>query len=276
MILLTGATGLLSSGILQRLVEGGWKVCYIKRETSDLHRVARVAESCKWYNLKAGIIKQIFEENSIHMVIHCATNYGREDSEYFEVYQTNLFVPFELLENAIRYECRTFINTDTFFVKQIGCLWEDGKKPYRNTYTTMKYLFTYIVREQIAKWNKSFLNLQLEHLYGVGDSEGKFVNHILRQLRENVREIELTEGTQLRDWIYIEDALEAYMAVVRQTGRFAIGAFHQIEVGTGEEKSFRVFVETAKRIMNSSSKLLFGKNRWGKVNCYPLTRMLAC
>ncbi len=261
MILLTGATGFLGSGVLRRLIADGWDVCCIKRKTSDLYRVEGIMGECKWYNLEAGVIEQIFRDNPIQMVIHCATNYGREDTEYFNVYQTNVILPLELLEYAIKYGCRVFINTDTFFVKGIRCLWEERGKPYRSVYTTTKYLFTHIVKEQIAKWDVAFLNLQLEHLYGAGDGEHKFANFVLGQLQRNVDEIELTEGTQVRDWIYIEDALEAYGIVVSQAEHFAKGALHQIEVGTGEGRSVREFVETAKRVVGSSTKLLFGKKK---------------
>lgn len=259
MILLTGATGFLGSNLLKRLMEARFDVCSIKRMSSSLHRVEEVIDCCKWYDWQPGIIKQIFKDNPIRIVIHCATNYGREDSEYFNVYQTNLFFPLEILEYAIKYGCKYFINTDTFSVKEIDCIWKDGKKPYKGVYTTTKYLFTHIVRDQIEKWDISFINFQLEHLYGPKDGEKKFVGFLLKQLQENVKELELTEGTQIRDWIYLEDVLDAYITVIRQISNFKSRAFHQIEVGTGNGSSVREFVEIAKSLTNSSTELLFGK-----------------
>ncbi len=261
MILLTGATGFLGSSLLKRFLEARYDVCCVKRKSSNLHRVSEVINCCKWYDLEPGIIEQIFKENPIRIVIHCATNYGREDCEYFKVYQTNVFFPLELLEFGLKYGCKYFINTDTFSVKEIDCLWGGSRKPYKGAYTITKYMFTHIVREQIAKWDISFINLQLEHLYGPNDGENKFVNSILRQLQENVKELELTEGLQVRDWVYLEDVEDAYMSVLRQIERFGSRAFHQIEVGTGEGRSVREFVETAKRLTNSSTELLFGKRQ---------------
>lgn len=261
MVLLTGATGFLGSGLLKRLLHAGWEVCCIKRKTSDCLRVKEIMGQCRWYDLGQGVIEKIFQGHPIQMVIHCATDYGKEPGGYFDVYRANVAFPLELLEYALKYGCQYFINTDTFFVKAIKCPQAAGKELYRSAYTRTKYLLTYIVKGQIAGWDIAFLNMQLEHLYGEDDGEQKFASFILRQLRENRSQVELTEGTQIRDWVYMEDVLDAYMAVIQCRSQFGIRRFHPFEVGTGEGHSLKEFVQAVKEQTGSSTRLLFGKRQ---------------
>ncbi|MCI8992068.1 MAG: NAD(P)-dependent oxidoreductase [Eubacterium sp.] len=258
MILLTGATGFLGSNLLKKLLDDGQEVCCIKRNKSDCRRIEKVKNACVWYDLETEPAERIFQDHKIELVIHCATDYGRNEADYFKVYQTNVFFPLKLLECAVKYGCKYFINTDTFSVKMIDYLWRDSMPLYRDTYHKSKYLFTHIAKDYLDKWDIAFINLQLEHIYGPDDGEGKFVSYVLDNLQKCADQIELTEGKQIRDWIYLDDVVEAYTAVVNQRQKFAKGKFHQLEVGTGVGTSLREFVETAKKVTNSTTKLLFG------------------
>ena len=104
----------------------------------------------------------------------------------------------QALGTAIKYGCKIFINTHTFFVKAIEYLWNSENMIYKSAHTTSKYLFSLIVRDQIEKWNISLSYLQLVHLYESRDREYKFLNYILRKLKENKQEIALMEGKQIR------------------------------------------------------------------------------
>lgn len=269
MILLTGATGFLGSNLLKRLLNDGQDVCCIKRTASDCKRIEKVKNECIWYDSETDSIEQIFREFEIELVIHCATDYGRKESDYFKVYETNVFFSLKLLECAVEYGCKYFINTDTFFTKMIDYLWMDDVPLYRDTYLKSKYLFTHIAKDGLDKWDIAFINLQLEHIYGPDDGEGKFVSFLLENLQKGTDQIELTKGEQIRDWIYLDDAVEAYIAVIHNRKKFTGGQFHQLGVGTGVGTSLREFAETAKRVTNSKANLLFGAKdmKHGELSC---------
>jgi nucleoside-diphosphate-sugar epimerase len=75
-----------------------------------------------------------------------------------------------------------------------------------------------------------------------------------------VLQIELTPGEQKRDFIYIDDVVSAYMLLLEKgqnTFRFS-----EYDVGSGEAVSIRRFVETAKRLSESTTDLLFGKKTY--------------
>lgn len=272
MILLTGATGFLGSRLLRELINEKYEVICIKRSTSNCSRVQDMLSLCKWHDDDKDDMEGLFRDNEIDTIIHCATNYGRNPEEYIEVYESNLAFPLRLIKYALKFECRYFINTDTFFVREIKNLWKNNEHIYMNAYVKSKYVFTNIVKDQIDAFGLAFINLQMEHIYGPDDGKGKFVNYLMKNLMENVTAIELTEGKQKRDWIYIEDAISAYIVILKKRKVFAPGAYYNFEVGTGVETSLREFAETLKKLTNSTTRLEFGKR---EMNPYELQNSCA-
>ena len=63
-------------------------------------------------------------------------------------------------------------------------------------------------------YNIKFINARLFHLYGPSDKPTKFVNSIIQSLKNNLPTIDLTSGTQRRDFIYIDDAIEAFLLII--------------------------------------------------------------
>ena len=53
--------------------------------------------------------------------------------------------------------------------------------------------------------------MKFDHFYGPGDSSFKFPIMIINQCLKNEKKIKLTKGIQLRDFIYIDDLIRAYM-----------------------------------------------------------------
>jgi dTDP-D-glucose 4,6-dehydratase len=60
--------------------------------------------------------------------------------------------------------------------------------------------------------------MKLEHMYEPKDDETKFVPWLISQLQQGVERVPLAEGKQLRDFIYIDDVVTAYMKLLGKTG----------------------------------------------------------
>jgi nucleoside-diphosphate-sugar epimerase len=93
-------------------------------------------------------------------------------------------------------------------------------------------------------------------MYGPGDDSFKFTTFIFESLKNNLPQIELTPGEQKRDFIYIDDVVDAYVVLLEKQQQEA--EFSEYEIGSGEAISIREFVETAKKIAKAKTELVFG------------------
>lgn len=256
-ILLTGATGFLGSKILKRLIQRGEKVILIKRSGSNVRRIEKEIEKCAVYNLDEIQIEEVFEKEKPEVVIHCAAAYGRSGRETSAVVETNLMLGIRMLTAAEECGCRYFINTGTFAFKQIA---EEGRIDhpiYMADYTLSKHQF---IRwgESFASHNRiHFITMNLEHIFGEDDEEGKFILFVEKNCTSNVASIELSDGMQLRDYIYTENVVDAYLCVLDNLER--IVGYREFEVGMGEPVLLKEFVTMIKDISKSSTCLEFGK-----------------
>lgn len=255
-ILLTGATGFLGSHLLKAMLHAGYEVSIIKRATSDLGRIVEVEGKYDSFNVPEASISQIFSTHQIDLVCHCATAYGRGSAETTKIVDGNLRFPVELLENAMRNGCKYFINTDSFFCKQLPERLEQNEPIYMPEYTLTKHQFREWGKLYANQGRITFINLQMEHIYGPNDSLGKFVPWVENQLANNVAEIALTDGIQLRDFVYVDDVVDVYLDVLKRVRSFK--GYENFEVGSGQAMSVRQFVERLKDKVGASTKLNFG------------------
>tara|TARA_B100001057_G_C22741228_1_gene907839 strand:+ start:445 stop:1320 length:876 start_codon:yes stop_codon:yes gene_type:complete len=245
-ILLTGATGFLGSHILKKLLQVGKDVVVIIRKESSLDRINNLKGfSVFVINNDFSNIKDLYKEYSINIIIHLATDYGRDLSNS-SVLSSNVTFPSKLIELADPKKLKLIINTDTFSSK-----FQDSS--YLKEYITSKKIF--------KKYLKSIkdiqiFTLQLEHIFGEFDSKGKFFTFLVESMLNNQKFIKLTLGTQKRDFIYVSDVVDAYLTVLNN--RKSLKNYEEFEVGRGFSISVREFVSIIHKVIGSKSKLLFG------------------
>ena len=243
--LVTGATGFLGSHVVKKLLAEGQKVVILKRSFSNTKRLATELSKVKSYDIdKLDDFADVFREQHIDVVIHTATCYGRQGEAVEEIYDVNLKFPLKLLELTLRFNTDTFFNTDTILSK------------YLNWYALSKKQFSEI-GQQFAHLGKiNFIDAKLEHMYGEDDANTKFVTFMLEALQNNQDELKLTAGEQRRDFIYVDDVVEAYWKILISQGNDK--KYQQYEVGTGKTISIKELVMLAKSITKSQTKLVFG------------------
>ncbi len=256
-ILLTGATGFVGSHLLRALLEKGYNVVIVKRSFSNCARIEKCISKCTAYNLDEKELEAIFRGYRFQAVIHCATEYGGKDSAALDVVNSNLMFSLSLLETAVRFQCEYFINTDSFFTKQLSeRLWSSALI-YKPEYTLSKYQFRQWGKLWSTERRINFINLQMEHIYGPMDSRTKFIPYIVHAMKTGVASLELTDGEQVRDFIHVKDVVTAYITVLENLEH--LSGYQNFEVGTGVPCTLRQFVEKLHTELNSKTQLNFGK-----------------
>lgn len=247
-ILLTGATGFLGSHLLERLLEENHQVVVLKRSTSDTWRIKHRLDQVTSFNVDQQPIEAAFAENKIEAVIHTACHYGRNQDSMSQVIDSNLMFSVKVLEMAIRYNTGTFFNTGTLL------------PDYLNTYSLSKKQFSEWLKQSSSKIQS--VTLKLEHMYGPKDDKTKFVPWLLDKMIHSKEEIKLTKGEQLRDFIFIDDVISAYMVLLNATD--TLPSYAEFDVGTAQPITVRSFVETLSHVVekeigtNVNQRLNFG------------------
>jgi nucleoside-diphosphate-sugar epimerase len=240
-VLVTGASGFLGSNLVRACLKSGYLVMAYKRRTTDLWRLKDVADCVQWFDVEE--LDVPFLKNKINHVIHTATSYGRENEKASDLVLTNLLFPLKLYELALTFGVNTFFNTDTVLYK------------YLNPYALSKKQFSQWLR--YLSGTTKVINVELEHLYGPGDDSSKFVSYVIDQCINNVPEIKLTPGEQKRDFIYIEDAVNAYLCLLKNVGQLQ-SSYSEIALGSGTVTMVKKLVDLIAKITKSNTKLLFG------------------
>ena len=244
-ILITGGTGFLGRNICRSLVENKMEVCLLVRKTSNVDLIndflksvkVVVIGSDKWRN-------EVFSWNA-DCFLHFATSYGRKNESIVDINLSNVVFPLELLK--IAEEMKTpplFINTDTSLPRDV------------NTYSRSKKYFLECLRnsEKLPR----MVNIILESFYGPGD--GQFMSIMANKIKQNVDEIDLTLGTQKRDYLFYKDVISAYMKIIEVSQKQS-KRYEEYELGSGEAYTIKSII----KIMLEESGNTMTQINWGAV-----------
>jgi nucleoside-diphosphate-sugar epimerase len=245
-IALTGGTGFVGRALLDELLRVGHNVVALNRRVEP--RALPSHKRLSW--VSQSTLEDDLMSRRFDAVVHLATVYG-QGVNCSQIIETNVKLPLRLLEYACFGGCSFFINTDTFFAKP------QFNYPHMLPYIQSKRdLLTWLTISASATTDLKIVNARLEHVYGFGDSQQKFVPYIFNKLVFN-DSIDLTPGEQRRDFIHINDVVAAFMAIIKSAARIPAGIF-EVEIGLGASDSVRDFVELARKISNSKSKINYG------------------
>ena len=242
----------MGSNLLKKLLVNNFEVILLKRSFSNLDRIYSVLEhpNLTLFDLDIDKIERVFSNGAIESIIHTATEYGRSGLPIHLVLETNLVYPIKLIELGVKYGVKTFINTDSYFNK---CS------------LNYSHLSNYIVsKRNLVSWLKVLsdhiyiANVALEHIYGPFDSQTKFVGSLIQSVAiKKAERVALTLGHQRRDFIYVDDATEAYIYLLNYMSTTK-EKFSEFQLGTGNSVSVRTFAEIIKSLSHSRTILGFG------------------
>lgn len=246
-IAVLGSTGYLGQKIVRRLLaENSHQICCVHRETSDLSKYADVKDKLVFCKSDYRSLKQyLCSGTPVDCMINASCSYMRGASPE-EITESNLIFPLRAMNQAMENPHRKiplrYISMGT------------GLPDDFNIYTFAKKELNQFGRFYGEQQKIQFINMKLQNFYGPGEPEDRFLPDCIQRMRRN-QPVPLTNGEQLRDFVHVEDVLDAVMLVLHHQ---ELPAYLDLPIGTGQAPSIREMVHYLKELIGSRSQLQFG------------------
>ena len=194
-------------------------------------------------------------EEEFDLFIHCATNYvkGANPRNLGTMINDNVEIPISIVRHFAQFGLANVINTGTCFEYNFDSevVTEKSPKSAYNEYALTKIMF----QAALESLGLNVTTLKLMTPYGPGDNL-KLVRLIIEAHLRKER-LELSEGFQRIDLIYISDVVSAYIKaaamLLRRNNEIA-----EYLVGAGKTTSIRELVNLIERHTNTYGLVEYG------------------
>jgi nucleoside-diphosphate-sugar epimerase len=257
-IFLTGGTGYIGSNLARSLINIGFEVAILKRESSDLTEyLGDISDSVKFFDYKGNYdsVDNAIDQFAPDAAIHLASYYtfSHTKNEIDVLVDSNIRLGLYLLESMTNHNVKYLINTGTSFEHYM----DEGYNPV-NLYAATKHAFENLIRFYTECESISCVTLKLFDTYGPGDKRKKLI-WMLKEKARNGEEINLSGGEQVVDFVYIEDVVNAFIQALENISHKPIGFFKSYGVSSGERMTLKRFIGLFEEVYGKKLNVNFGK-----------------
>ncbi|MBC7248346.1 MAG: SDR family NAD(P)-dependent oxidoreductase [Actinobacteria bacterium] len=247
-ILVTGGAGFIGSNLVDTLLEEGHTVTVVDNLSTgkfeNLYRVKDAARENRFsflhMDIRDGNVVAAFKGKELDAVIHLAAQPDVRVSVKDPVFDAdvNVLGTINLLQLAAQNGVRRFINTSSG-----GCVYgepdslpvsEDAPRRPDSPYGVSKLVAEEYIRYYERTYGLACCTLALANVYGPRQNpfgEAGVVAIFIGKILAGEEPVIFGTGEQTRDFVYVEDVVDAYRAAL-STGE---GEF--LNIGTGVETS---------------------------------------
>jgi len=239
-IIVTGGTGFVGYNLASRLIGMGHEV--FVTGSPDEAGIPEGARLVGW--AAAGAME-------FDACMHQAANNDTMEGDLQKVMRANVFEPARLFNSLASKGCRKFVYASS------AAVYGNGPAPYResqeakplNPYAVSKLAFEEFAADFARETASSVIGLRYCNVYGPGESHKGRRSSMILQLRNQMasgsRPRIFRDGEQRRDWVYVDDAVEANVAGLESDKS---GVFN---VAGGRAVTFNYMVEVINRCMGT-------------------------
>lgn len=266
-VLVTGGAGFIGSHVVDRLVEEGHEVVVVDDlSTGKRKHVNRAAVLYK-LDVQSGRLEKVFRNERPSIVIHLAAQVSVRQSVENPILdaQVNVLGTMNVLHQAARHGARKVI----FASSGVAIYGEQEMHPAPESHPTRPlsaYGISKLCGEHYLSYFQRVSGLQVVSLryasvYGPRqDPEGEagVVAIFIRKMLNNEQPIINGNGRQTRDFVFVDDVVQANLAVMAQEAQ---GVYN---VGTGVETSVNELFRMLAGLTGSPCKEVHGPAKVGE------------
>jgi UDP-glucose 4-epimerase len=249
-VLVTGGAGFIGSHLVDRLVQEGHEVIVVDNLSTGKRRNLNRASRFYKLDIQGRRLERVFRNERPNVVMHLAAQMDVRKSVEDPIFdaQVNILGTLNILEQSVKHGVRKVV-----FSSSGGAIYgEQDVYPAPESHSTKPlspYGLSKLCGEQYLSYFQRVgglqaVSLRYANVYGPRqDPEGEagVVAIFIQKLLNNEQPVINGNGRQTRDFVFVEDVVEANLAMM---GQEIEGIFN---VGTGAETSindlFRILVQ---------------------------------
>jgi CDP-glucose 4,6-dehydratase len=269
--LVTGADGLLGSWLAASLLERGARVVSIRRDEPALSSLALLGLADRVDTVHGdicedGLVARALNEYEVRSVIHLAaqTIVGTANRAPLSTFETNIRGTWLVLE-----ACRLHAAERVIVASSDKAYGRADELPYRESqplravypYDVSKAACDLLARSYWHTFGMPVAVTRFANLYGGGDTNAsRLIPEAVCAALAGRSPVVRSDGSPERDFLYVEDAVEAYLAIWRALGR-AEGRGEAFNAGGEQPRRVADVVELVCRIAGTALTPKFSHER---------------
>jgi nucleoside-diphosphate-sugar epimerase len=208
--LLTGATGFIGGKLATRLVEQGWQVHAVLRESSSANELPPQVTPHRHDGSVAGLTA-IIRAITPDIVFHLASLYlaDHRSDQIEDLVASNILFPAQLAEAMVSAGVTRLVNTGTAWQHFEGAAYNPV-----NLYAATKQACMDLLRYYSEACGLSVVTLKLFDTYGAGDKRRKLVQ-LLVDAAQSGEVLDMSPGEQVLDLTHVDDVVGAFVIAGR-------------------------------------------------------------
>lgn len=248
-ILITGATGFIGSHLTCHFVDHRHLVHALIRPAADTWRLKGYLNKIRHYPVdlrQSQALSQLIHKLQPQVIIHAAAAgiYRNRHANSATMIDTNLKGTINLIEASQNLDYQAFIHTGS-----------SVESAPRDIYSVTKLAATQFAQITARRSHKPIVVLRLFSPYGPLDDPRRLIPYAIGQANKN-RPLKLANPAAVRDYIYSDDVIAAYVAAVKFAAKFSGEIFN---IGSGHQTSVKQVVDNIIRLTRSKSRLEWNK-----------------
>jgi CDP-glucose 4,6-dehydratase len=235
-VLVTGAYGLLGSWLVAALLDGGARVVAIRRDEPAVSPLELLGLEARVDAVPGdirddGLVARALNEYEVDSVFHLAaqTLVGTANRDPLSTFETNVRGTWLVLEAARRHGVERIVvaSSDKAYGPHVELPYEEHQPlAARHPYDVSKASADMIARSYWHTYGLPVAVTRFANLYGGGDTNrSRLIPEAVCAALQGRAPVLRSDGSPERDFLYVEDAVRAYLAIWELLGRGA---------GTGE------------------------------------------
>ncbi len=249
-VLITGATGFVGSNAVRGFVKLGADVSVLARGDSPLWRISDIKSSLRLFTadlLDVQGLKKAISRIRPDIIIHTAVYGGHPyQKEHRKIFDVNLVGTVNLLDVCGKFGFDIFINTGSsseYGIKKISMKESDILEP-ASVYGVAKSAASLYCSAQAKNEGMPVTTLRLFSPYGYFEDKTRLIPYLIISALSG-RRPRLSSPGNVRDFVFIEDVVEAYKKTV-ENRKAAIGEI--INIGSGNQHTVGDVVKNISRL----------------------------